>query len=193
MLGHAGVTSLETRHQMRNPGKCVATSTKRLSWQLLACANRDANPAPSLRLPSTGSNGPQEFKFFKTGRRERYVCFVAHCKRGNSGCLTKGRGGREGEGSGAERAKKGGRVITGRKHGLRDPWAAGEGGSCPPCSTRLRPQRRRAGCGMQPSVKREKTVALVTPADLLWLSLTTPISSLRAESLLLFQSLPLWN
>lgn len=34
------------------------------------------------------------------------MCFVAHCKRGNSGCLTK-RGGREGEGNRAERAREG--------------------------------------------------------------------------------------
>lgn len=74
--------------------------------------NREENAA---RAPSHSytaqheSNGPQEFIFFSKLDGERYVCFVAHCYRGNSGRLTKGWG--KGEGNRAERAKEGEGVL----------------------------------------------------------------------------------
>lgn len=86
-------------------------------------------------------------------------------------------------GNRAEKEDGGGGEVIWRKHGRIDPWAAGEDGSCPPCSILLHHLWRNTGCGTWPSVKREKTVLqLVIPADLLWLSLTQHITSPAAES-----------
>lgn len=117
----------------------------------------------TVRLSSTESHGPQKFNILLKLDGERYVCFVAYYKRGNSRCQAKGEG--KGKGKRAEKVTRGGGVTTWRKHGRCDPSVAGVGGSCSPCSPEPPHQRRRAGCGIWPSVKKEMTVvALIIPA-----------------------------
>lgn len=79
---------------------------------MLACyayRNRDANPS-SAPFHSTESHGSQKFNILLKLDGERYVCFVAYYKRGNSGCQAEGEG--KGKGKRAEKVTRGGGVTT---------------------------------------------------------------------------------